>query len=283
MSMKSSATSSSSSTAVGSCSSARSARPGMNAIRVTVSSMTSTSRSRWRSSRATSRARGVPVPHVVGRAPTGRVAVVDEFEPHDPRRRAGLRARSAGAGARRPVRRRPAGDAGRARRAGDRARRRTVGVAADHVVGLRQGAEGGAQRLQVGSPLLAELGSPPALGEQPAGDAVDEAVEDLVDVGAGVRGCRPAASRRRARSSVSATDRVVGTVRGVDPAGRGERTLVGDDRARCGRSTRCAGRVRRCARTMRSSRTRSRDRGGRDSQTATPSGSSCTDDTCIVG
>ena len=129
--------------------------------------------------------RGVSIPHVVGRAPSRRVAVVDEFEPNDPGRQ-----RVVGHDEPKPGydHRFAAGPTPVPFEFVAEVVERDVevlGVAADHVVGFGECAEGGAQRLEVGPPLLAEFGAPSALREQASGDPVDEAIEHLVDVGAG--------------------------------------------------------------------------------------------------
>ena len=173
--------------------------------------------------------RGVAIPDVVGRAPARRVAVVDQFEADDPGRQGVV-------GHDQPD---PRHDDRLATRPpavtvefvaqvleGDL---EAVGVAADHVVGLGQRTERGAQRLQVGAPLLAELGAPSALGEQATGDPVDEAVEHLVRRRRRNRACRPGGIEAASASRVSADRPVVGAVRGVDPPGGDEGTFVGDD------------------------------------------------------
>ena len=94
-----------------------------------------------------------------------------------------------------------------------------VGVAADHVVGLGQRAERGAQCLEVGPALLAEFGSPSGLREQAAGDPVDEPVEDLVDVGTGAERAH-GGHRRGERVEHLGHAAVVGPVGSVDPPRR---------------------------------------------------------------
>ena len=127
--------------------------------------------------------RRVPIPDVVGRAPTRRIAVVDQFEPNDPGCQRVVGDDEPNPGHDHRLAAGPTSVAFEFVAKVVECDIEAVGVAADHVVGFRQCAEGGTQGLHVGPPLLAEIRPPSALREEATGDAVDEAPEDLVDVG----------------------------------------------------------------------------------------------------
>jgi hypothetical protein len=170
--------------------------------------------------------RVVRVPDIVRRAPSGAVAVVDEFQTHDPRI-AGV------VGDQQPDPRdddRFIGEATPvpvefvtqlAQGAGDV----VGGSGTDDVVRFGQRPEGGSQCLDLGSALSPEIGLPAVLEQERTGDAVDELGVDRGGLDAGAGGAD--GRHRRSERNEGGVDRLGGDRL---PAGDGERAFVDDDR-----------------------------------------------------
>ena len=163
------------------------------------------------------------LPHVVGRAPAHRVGVVDQLEADLPRVVRVVGHQQAHPRHHHRLARQPAPVAVELVAQPAERDLEVARAAAHHVVGLRQGAEGGPQRLRRRGPASAEIGLPPALVEERAGHAVDHPGEHGARVVA-----RPGGADRRARR-VEAGEQVADLlVEHRGPPGDGERALVDD-------------------------------------------------------